>query len=94
MQLKSEDHEIEMNYCTKTPDFSISVGDQSVTNHSVEAMVAEMNSDMMTREIKLYESDFGGAEGDIAPIDEREFSYSENGTPSLLYNRWLWKHQL
>ena len=77
--VKSEVHEIEMNYCTKTPDFSISVGDQSAANHSVEAMVTEMNSDMMTREIKLYESDFAGAEGNIAPIDEREFSYSENG---------------
>ncbi len=92
--VKSEVHEIEMNYCTKTPDFSISVGDQSAANHSVEAMVTEMNSDMMTREIKLYESDFAGAEGNIAPIDEREFSYSENGRHTLLYNRWLWKHQL
>lgn len=76
--VKSSVHEIEVYYCKDAPGLKIDVEESEGISTGVNARVSELSSNLVTKDINLYESKFDGKEEKITPITDREFTYKRN----------------
>ena len=76
---KSEIHEIEIMYHTKAPTLNIDIDKPDKVVTAMEARVMEISSDLVIKDVNLYETDFKGDESKVNAIDERTFNYNKNG---------------
>ena len=76
---KSEVHEVEVMYHKASPKLSIDVDKVDKVVTSLTARVSELDSDLIAKDLVLYESDFGGNEAQAEVVTDTEFTYTENG---------------
>ena len=76
---KSSVHEVEIMYHTKAPTIDIDVDKNTSVVEKMEARVVNMGSELVTKDVSLYETDFKGDESKVNPISQRTFEYIQNG---------------
>ena len=76
---KSQVHEIEIMHHKASPSLSIDVDKADTVVSSLNARVSELDSDLIVKDVMLYESDFGGNEEEAEAVTDMEFTYTENG---------------
>ena len=76
---KSSVHEVEIMYHTKAPTLDIDVDKNTSVVEKMEARVVNMGSELVTKDVSLYETDFKGDESKVNPISQRTFEYIQNG---------------
>lgn len=76
---KSQVHEVEVIYHKASPSLSIDVDKADTVVTSLNARVSELDSELIAKDVVLYESDFGGNEAEAGVVTNTEFTYTENG---------------
>lgn len=76
---QSDVREVELIYQKEKPKLTFGMDNVDGAVSEIHANVLEMESSLVAKEMELYESDFKGDESNIQPIDDREFTYTENG---------------
>lgn len=76
---KSEVHEIEIMHHKASPKLSIDVDKADKVVSSLGARVSQLDSDLIVKDVTLYESDFSGNEAEADVVTDMEFTYTENG---------------
>lgn len=76
---KSQVHEIEVMHHKASPKLAIDVEKTDKVVSSLNARVSQLDSDLIVKDVMLYESDFGGNEAEAEVVTDMEFTYTENG---------------
>lgn len=76
---KSQVHEIEIMHHKASPKLGIDVEKADKVVSSLDARVSQLDSDLIAKDVILYESDFAGNEAEAKTVTDREFTYTENG---------------
>lgn len=76
---KSQVHEIEIMHHKASPKLAIDVEKADKVVSSLSARVSRLDSDLIVKDVMLYESDFAGNEAQADVVTDREFTYTENG---------------
>lgn len=76
---KSGVHELEIMHHKASPKLGVDVEKTDKVVSSLDARVSQLDSDLIVKDVILYESNFDGNEAQADVVKEMEFTYTENG---------------
>lgn len=77
--IKSGVHELEIMHNNASPRLGIDVEKTDKVVSSLDARVSQLDSDLIVKDVILYESNFDGNEAQADVVKDMEFTYTENG---------------